>query len=96
MKPVVWSDTARDELRQAIRHIANEDQSVARLVRERIARTVALLGERPIGRRGRVEGTYEKTVLKTSHIIAYAVSEAEITILHLIHHRRDWPAGKWP
>jgi len=65
-------------------------------VRDRIDRTVVLLAKRPVGRRGRVAGTYEKLALKTSYILAYAVSDAAITILHLIHDHRDWPEGTWP
>lgn len=96
MKRVVWSDSARHEFREAIRYIADGDPGAARLVRERIDRTVSLLAKRPIGRQGRVTGTYEKLVLKTSYILAYAISGDTITLLHLIHDHRDWPEGTWP
>ncbi|MBX9454561.1 MAG: type II toxin-antitoxin system RelE/ParE family toxin [Rhizobium sp.] len=96
MRRIVWSDSARNEFRQAIQHIADDDPSVARLVRDRINDAVALLAKRPIGRQGRVTGTYEKPVLRTSHILAYAISDSMLTILHLIHYHRDWPEGSWP
>ena len=96
MRRVVWSDTARDDLRAAIRYIAAEDPEAARLVRGRINRTVALLAETPIGHHGRVKGSYEKLVLRTSYFLAYALSDRTITILHLIHAHRDWPEGVWP
>lgn len=98
MRRIVWSNSARNELKQAIRYIADDDPAAARLVRDRIDRSVALLARRPVGRQGRVTGTYEKLVLKTSYILAYAVSDAEatITILHLIHDHRDWPEDTWP
>lgn len=96
MRRVVWSDSARYDLREAIRFIATEDPAAAKLVRNRIDRTVALLSEMPIGHQGRVKGTYEKLVLKTSYVLAYAISDNVITILHLIHARRDWPEGEWP
>ena len=96
MRRIDWSNSARSELKEAIRHIANEDPATARLVRDRIDRTVALLANRTVGRHGRVTGTYEKLVLKTSYILAYAVSDSTITILHLIHDHREWPKGTWP
>lgn len=96
MRRIVWSDSARNEFRQAIKHIADDDPTVARLVRDRIDHAVALLAKRPIGRHGRVTGTYEKPILKTSYILAYAISDSALTILHLIHDHRDWPEGSWP
>ena len=96
MKHVVWSNSARAELKEAIQYIAHDDPRAARLVRNRIDRAVALLADRPIGRPGRVTGTYEKLVLRTSYILAYAVSDNAVTILHLIHDHRDWPEGTWP
>jgi plasmid stabilization system protein ParE len=96
MRRVAWSDSARQELKVAIRYIAENDPTAARLVRERIAHAVSLLAKRPIGRQGRVGGTYEKLVLKTSYILAYAISDNEVTIVHLIHDHRDWPEGSWP
>ena len=96
MRRVVWSDSALAELKEAVRYIANDDPAAARLVRDRVDRTITLLADRPIGRPGRVTGTYEKLVLKTSYILAYAVSGDAITILHLIHDHRDWPEGTWP
>lgn len=96
MRRIVWSDSARHELRQAIRYIAEDDPTAARLVRSRISDAASLLANRPVGRPGRVIGTYEKLVLKTSYILAYAVSDTAVTILHLIHDHRDWPEGIWP
>lgn len=96
MRRVVWSDTARNDLRSAVRHIAADDPGAARLVRDRIDRAVALLADMPVGRHGRVKDTYEKVVLRTSYILAYAISDRTITILHLIHAHRDWPEGTWP
>lgn len=66
MRRVAWANSARNELKQAISYIADDDPAAARLVRHRIDRTVALLAKRPIGRQGRVAGTYEKLVLRTS------------------------------
>ena len=70
--------------------IARRDEHAATLVANRIEAAVDLLAERAIGRPGRVSGTYEKRVLRTSYIVAYALSERTLTILHVIHGRREW------
>jgi toxin ParE1/3/4 len=59
------------------------------------------LGERPIGRRGRVTGTYEKSITGVPYILAYALGplpggDEAIFILHVIHTARDWPEDGWP
>jgi toxin ParE1/3/4 len=58
------------------------------------------LGVRSTGRKGRVDGTFEKSVVGLPYIVAYAVEtqagDERIVILHVIHTSRDWPAGRWP
>lgn len=66
------------------------------MVRQRLTQAIAQLAELPIGRPGRVKNTYEKLVRRTSYIVAYALSDEAITILHIIHGKRDWPEGAWP
>lgn len=96
MRLIVWTGEARSEVRSAITRISETDPAAARLVLKRIHTAVALLAERPIGHQGRVKNTYEKLVLKTPYIIAYALSDRDITILHVIHGSRDWPEEAWP
>ena len=55
----------------------------------------------PTGRRGRVTGTYEKSVTGLPYIIAYAIiehggEEAVAMIVRVIHTSRHWPAETWP
>jgi toxin ParE1/3/4 len=69
----------------------------AALVADRVEAAVALLQSAPTGRFGRIEGTYEKLVSKTSLIIAYQLSPSgDIAIARIIHAARDWTEGKWP
>ena len=96
MRAIVWSDTALREVDRALRTLAEEDARAATLVADRVEAAINVLAERPIGRPGRVSGTYEKRVLRTPYIIAYALSDQAITILHVIHGRRDWPDEAWP
>lgn len=96
MSRIAWSQSALADFARAISYIAERDASAARLVAGRIDRAVRQLAEMPTGRPGRVHGTYEKPVLRTPYIVAYAVDERGITILHVIHGRRDWREGEWP
>lgn len=96
MRRVVWSDDALDEIDSAVNHISADSPRSADLVLDRIEATANLLAEMPTGRPGRVKGTYEKPVHRTAYIVAYALSDRTITILHVIHGARDWPAGEWP
>jgi len=94
---VVWAPEALRDLGEQLAFIAANNWQAAQLVRDRIAAAVELLAERPVGRPGRVAGTYEKRVLKTRYIIAYELpSELQLHILRVIHSSRDWPTGRWP
>lgn len=96
MRALYWSEDALAEFREAITYIAQDDPTSARVVRGRIDEAALLLQSRPIGRQGRVSGTYEKPVTRTPYIIAYALSDEAVTILRVIHSRRDWQDETWP
>ena len=96
MRRVVWSVEGRNDYREAARFIARDNPNAARLVQRRIKEAVALLAEQPIGHPGPAHGTYEKRVLKTPYIIAYALSDETLTILRVIHMSRRWEAERWP
>lgn len=99
-RPVRWSRSALDDLKEQVRHIARDDPGTARSIADRIGTTALLLGERAVGRPGRVGGTYEKSVSGLPYVIAYRIEMANgretVFILRVIHTARDWPAGGWP
>jgi toxin ParE1/3/4 len=97
-----WSLAALDEYDASIARLrANNPPAAIRYV-EALSDAIALLARRPhTGRRGRVDGTREKSLLRWRHVIAYRVAtdengEGALEILHIIHTSRDWPAGGWP
>jgi toxin ParE1/3/4 len=97
MRAVEWSAEALDDFDCQINFIALSSKKNATLVADRIEKAIALLQFAPTGRFGRIEGTYEKPVSKTSHIIAYHVTtNGSIAIARIIHAARDWPPGNWP
>ena len=101
MRDVVWAQYALDDVDDIIAYIAADNPAAARKVLDRIDRTANHLGRRPIGRIGRVSGTYEKSVVGLPYVIAYALKplqsgEEQVVILRVIHSARNWPKGEWP
>jgi toxin ParE1/3/4 len=96
MRAIEWSADALEDFDAAIGYIAIDSQAAATAVADRIFAAIELLSELPTGHQGRVKGTYEKFVQKTSYIVAYAMTERTITVLRVIHAKRNWPAGEWP
>ena len=101
MSEVVWAQTALDDMDSIIAYIAADNANAARKVLDRIETTADRLGRTPIGRRGRVTGSYEKSVIGLPYIIAYALQPLpeggeRVVILRVIHSARNWPKGEWP
>ncbi len=99
-RPVLWSRAALDDLKGAVSYIARENPEAARKVAAAIREVGKKLGEHCTGRKGRVDGTFEKSVAGLPYVLAYAIETAaggeRIVILHVIHTSRDWPTGRWP
>jgi toxin ParE1/3/4 len=99
-RSVQWSRDALDDVKTQIAFIAADNPSAARRVADRIRATGDDLGERAIGRPGRVSGTYEKRVTRLPYIIADAISNRNergiVSILRVIHTARNWPDEQWP
>jgi toxin ParE1/3/4 len=93
---IVWGKKASADYHAQLEFIAEDNPFHADLVDQRLCATIEKLAERPIGRVGRVSGTYEKSVLKTSLIVAYLLDDRLIHIIRIIHAKRNWPEGQWP
>jgi plasmid stabilization system protein ParE len=99
-RPVRWSKDALTDIAEQVAYIATQNPSAARHVADVLDKTALALGDMPIGRPGRVTGTYEKSVTGLSYILAYAITqtggEEEIAIVRVIHTSRNWSAEAWP
>ncbi|HSO43248.1 MAG: type II toxin-antitoxin system RelE/ParE family toxin [Rhodospirillales bacterium] len=101
MKRVVWSVSAVDELTSIIAYISRNNPPAAERIAELLEKAVLALAEYPVGRRGRVAGTFEKVLTDAPYIIAYALGDEPgegetLTVLRIIHRARDRPEGGWP
>jgi toxin ParE1/3/4 len=101
VRRVVWSEDALDEFDDLVGYIAAENPPAALAVADRIEEAVRALAAMPVGRRGRVAGTYEKVVASLPYVIAYALGDEPrghetLTVLRIVHGARDGPEGQRP
>jgi addiction module RelE/StbE family toxin len=89
---VRWTTPALAALAELQEYIAQDSPSAADRVTQRIARAVDDLANNPLrGRAGRVPGTRELIIPRTSHVAAYRVRGDVVEVLALVHQARLWP-----
>ncbi len=101
MRDVVWSQDALDDMDSTAAYIAADNPAAALKVLGRIEQAAEKLGQMAIGRRGRVTGTYERSLSRLPYVIAYALQtlpsgRERVVILRVIHAARNWPKESWP
>lgn len=71
---IVWTESARRDLREIFEYIANENPNAARRLLGEIKEQALILIDNPqIDRAGRVEGTRELVLAGTNYILPYRV-----------------------
>lgn len=89
---VVWTERASFGLRSIRAFIARDNPAAATRVTERIVQQAAKLAEFPErGRIGRVQGTREFVIARTSYVVAYRLHGQDIEILAVVHGGQRWP-----
>jgi len=103
LRRIIWSPRAAATYRrEVLDYLEQQGEAALRRVRGDIERTIEILSQRPIGRPGRISGTYEKLVVGQPYIIVYALlpsddgGEDDLVIMRIVHTARDWPPGRWP
>lgn len=92
MKPVVWLDEAKEDLKTIGHYIAKDNHLAAYRVVAQIKATADTLSHtQEIGRVGRIKGTREQIVCGLSYILPYQIVDTEIRILAVMHTTRKWP-----
>jgi toxin ParE1/3/4 len=100
-REILWSEAALEDLDDAIAYLAARSTIAPRRVTGAIDKTLERLAEMPVGRPGRVSGTYEMVVTGTAYIIAYALARGsdgreQLVVLRVVHGARNWPHDGWP
>lgn len=89
---IVWTEPARQDLREIFTYIAEENPRAARTLLAEIKDRVGVLIDQPqLGRAGRVEGTRELVLTRTQYILPYRVQGRQIQVLAVFHAARKWP-----
>ncbi|MBL8553347.1 MAG: type II toxin-antitoxin system RelE/ParE family toxin [Phenylobacterium sp.] len=89
---LVWAQYALEDRRAIYDHIEVDDAHAAALVDARLTEAVTRLIDFPeSGRPGRVDGTRELIVGRTSYIVAYRVTDETVRILRVLHGAQLWP-----
>lgn len=96
MKRLLWQAQARDDLANLIGYFADKDPRVAGLLLDRIQRAASALTRTDTGRPGRMPNLREKSVARTSYILAYRATEKQIIVVRVIHAAQDWTNSNWP
>jgi toxin ParE1/3/4 len=103
VRRVLWSPLGLTLYeRDVLDYFEAQSEGAMQRVRGDIERTIQVLAQRPIGRPGRISGTYEKSVVGQPYIITYALlprddgEPDDILIMRSVHTARDWPPGRWP
>jgi plasmid stabilization system protein ParE len=94
---IIWAPKATKDFLAAIDFIESASLLNARRVADRVLKRVESLALTATGRPGRVPGTFEAYVPRTSLIIAFELPDkGRLHILRIIHVARDWREGEWP
>lgn len=91
---LVWRAKAEADRKKAIQFIADQNVGAAIGQLDEIERQTDLLIDQPeIGRPGRIDGTRELVISRTSFIVIYRVRQKikQVEILRLVHGAKKWP-----
>ncbi len=90
---VVWSPEAIEDLASLRAYIAEDNAAAARRIALRIVQVIELmLPDNPhSGRPGRVPGTRELIIPRTSYVVPYRMQGNTLQILRVYHSARRWP-----
>lgn len=87
-----FTELAAEEYLEGIERIAEDSPANAEKIQHRVEHAIGLLLQRPlIGKAGRLDATREYPVGHTSLTLIYMVENDALTVLRVLHQRRDYP-----
>jgi toxin ParE1/3/4 len=92
--PIIWRASARDDLANIIRYIANENPPAARRMKRLLEESVLPTAEHPYLYRQseRIPGLRE-IVAHPNYVVFYRVATANIEVVNVVHARREFPVS---
>jgi toxin ParE1/3/4 len=91
VKTLVWTDAARADLDSIAEYHWERQSGVGDTIVSRIEEAAEKLTRYDSGRPGRIDGTREKSVAQTRHIMVYEIHDDLLFIFRVVHMARDWP-----
>lgn len=89
---LTWSAFALSDRDAIFRYIEADNPAAAILIDERIVAAARRLLDFPAsGRVGRIAGTREVVINGTPYVAAYAITDATVRILRVLHGAQEWP-----
>ena len=95
-REVVWQPQALDDFDSILAYIAERNPLAGDAFERKLNATLELLAHHSIGRRGRVDQSFEKPITDTFYTLVYGLPDESLSVLRIIHQRRDWPDDDWP
>jgi plasmid stabilization system protein ParE len=87
-----WTPIASRHLKSAWEYVAEDSETAADQLLDRILTAVEVLSLQPrLGRTGRVDGTRELVIVGTPFLVSYRLLRSEIHVLAVFHGARQWP-----
>lgn len=91
MLPIFWRASARRNLVDIIRYIAEENPAAARRMKSLVEASILPTAEHPyLFRAGRVPGTRE-VIAHPNYIVVYRVLADQIEVVSVLHARQEYP-----
>lgn len=92
MRHLDWTESAESDREELLDYIAQDNPLAAIKVGDEIERQFEALLDLPeLGRPGRIDDTRELVITGLPYIVCYAVTDTAVTILRVLHGRRQWP-----
>lgn len=93
MMPIVWTETARQDLREIIQYISERNPAAALRIGRSIESSTALLQEHPkLYRMSLRVPNCREIIVHKNYIVLYQEEQDMIRVVNVIHARRNFPA----
>lgn len=90
--PIVWRASARSDLAEIIRYVANVNPPAARRLRQVLMESVLPVSEHPyLYRQSQTIPVMREIVAHPNYIVYYRVTASCIEVVNVIHTRREFP-----
>lgn len=90
--PIIWRASARNDLTEIIRYVANVNPPAARRLRQVLMESVLPVSEHPyLYRQSQTIPAMREIVAHPNYIVYYRVTATCIEVVNVIHTRREFP-----